>query len=113
MEELDRKNNVINSKIEEELYFAVKAAAEAEYNTENNLDINKKHSTKLIFKDRKKAATMISRLIEDFSKEYNVDKEIVKNYLLKLIEKDLNSDNIFKEQYISVQEMVSLDEEER
>lgn len=112
MEESYIKNNAINVMIEQ-LYFEVKAYTESEYNIESNLDGKKKESNKIIFKDRKKAITIISKLIEDFSAKYNVDKNFVKNYLLKLIEKDLNLENNFKEEYIEVKKIVCADEEER
>lgn len=112
MEELETKTNAINVMIEQ-LYFEVKAYAESEYNVEGSLDIKKKDSSKILFKDRKKAISMISDLIEGFSKKHGLDKNMVKNYLLKLIEKDLNLDTKFREEYKAVKEMVSSDEEER
>ena len=109
MGELDRRIKILI----EELYFEVKTYAEGEYNEESSVDITKKDSNKIIFKDRKKAITMIKEVIEDFSKEHNIDKNLVKNYLLELIEKDLNSEKKFKEEYREVKEMVSSDEDEK
>ena len=110
MEELDRRTNAMI----EQLYFEVKVYAENEYNEEGILDITKKGSKKNIFKNRNKAIKMIKEAIENFSKEYDLDKNLVKNHLLKLIEEDLNSDEQFKEEYIEVKKIVSLnDVEER
>lgn len=109
MEELDRRTNAMI----EQLYSEVKAYAENEYNEEGILDITRRGSRKIIFKDRNKAIKMIKEAIEDFSEEHNIDKNLVKNYLLELIEEDLNSDKKFKEEYIEVKKMVSSDEEEK
>ena len=108
MEKLDNETKSLI----EYLYFEIKACAEGEYDEEWSVDITKKHSNKLIFKDRSKAITMIKEAIERFSRENNLDKNLVKNYLLEIIEEDINSENKFKEEYIEVKKMVSLDDEE-
>jgi len=109
MEKLDIRTQALIEK----LYFEVKAYAEGEYNEEGRLDISKKDSTKLIFKDRNKAITMIKEAIVRFSDRHSLDRNVVKNYLLEIIEEDINSNKKFKEEYIEVKKMISLDDEER
>ena len=109
MKELDDRTKALI----ESLYFKINAYSEGQYNMEGALDISKKDSDKIIFKDRKKAVTMIKAEIEEFSKEYSLDKNAVKDYLLKIIEEDINSDKPNKTQHIEVKKIVSIDDEER
>jgi len=108
MEEVDEKIK----ELIEELYFEIKAYAEGEYYIEGNVNINKKYSDKIVFRDRKKAITIIKDTIEKFSEKYSVDKNLVKNCLLEIIEQELNSEKKFKGQEIEMKKIVEMDNNE-
>lgn len=103
MEELSKEHKMF---IEEYLYGNVRLILESQYNIEGNIDISKKSSSKMIFKDKKKAIIEISREIERFADKNNVDKEIVKNYLLSIIENRIDLNNIHKAELKEVKRIV-------
>lgn len=110
MEELSKEYKL---KIETELYQYVMLLIENEYNMEHIIDVNKKDSTKIIFKDKRLAIKKVAEAIQRFSKENNLDPNKVKDYLLYIIECRVDMD--FIEEVEEVKEIILTDrsDEER
>lgn len=98
--------------IENELYTEVMLLIEIQYNIEGAININKKDSEKIIFKDKKTAIQMVSEAIERFSEENALDKNAVKNYLIGIIEQREESKPIFKEGYEEAKGIISKEDED-
>ena len=69
--------------IEDVLYERVKLIIESQYDIEGVINPNKKDSTKIIFKDRKKAITMVKEVILEFTKEHDLDVHEITEILMK------------------------------
>jgi len=112
MKELSDKHKL---QIENELYTEVMLLIESQYNLEGIIDINKKDSTKIIFKDKKAAIQKVAKAIRRFSEENSLDVNAVKSQLLDIIENKINLKNIFEEEYKEAQGIIKtdIDEEER
>ena len=83
--------------IERILFKHVTLLIESQYNLECIIDKSKKNSRKIIFKDKKTAIEEVAKAIEEFSKERNLDKEEVKDYLLDVFENRIKLGDIYKE----------------
>lgn len=98
--------------IEKDLYTEVMIYIESQYNIEGVIDISKKHSNKIIFEDRKAAIQMVAKAIEEFSKENELDKNQVKDYLLSVIEEKIKLKDIFEEEFKEAKQIISTDYKE-
>jgi len=76
---MEEKENEYMLKIELELYTQVMLLIESQYNLEGVIDVNKKDSTRIIFKDKQKYIKKVADLISEFSEQNNLDKDIVKD----------------------------------
>lgn len=107
MKELDNKNKILIEK----LYFEIKAYLESEYDVEGVIDSSKRGSTRIIFKNREKAITMIKEAILNYASKNNVEIDLVKGYLLGMIERDIERDKEsskgFSEEYQQLKYIVS------
>ena len=101
--------------IEDVLYERVKLIIESQYDIEGVINPNKKDSTKIIFKDRKKAITMVKEVILEFTKEHDLDVHEITEILMKKIEEEMQLKPMFKEEFEEVKEIVLIedDSEER
>ena len=99
-------NQSTKMRIESFLYSKVKLILESQYNIEGVVDINKKNSTKLIFKDKKHAVKLVSEAIKDFALEHNLSINDVKDFLLEIIEKDMKLNNMYKLEYEAIEETI-------
>jgi len=110
---MEEKENEYMLKIELELYTQVMLLIESQYNLEGVIDVNKKDSTRIIFKDKQKYIKKVADLISEFSEQNNLDKDIVKDYLLKIISNKMELNNDFKEEYKEAEDIIIADDEER
>lgn len=108
MEKLENRDT---TQIDGDLYKEVMGAIESEYNLESIIDINKKSSTKIVFKDRKTAIRKVAEAIKRFSERNNLDIDVVKEHLLNTIEEKMQIDEKFKEEYTEAKKILSSDEE--
>ena len=101
-------------KIEKELYTQIMLLIENQYNLEGIIDITKKNSTKIVFKDKKEAIRSVAEEINRFANENNLDIKWVKNHLLKTIRNKIELNNDFKDEYQEAQNIIiSKDYEEK
>jgi len=100
-------------KIENELYTKVMLLIESQYNLEGTIDTNKKDSSKIIFRDKKDAIRAVADAIERFSEDNGLNKNLVKEYLIHIIENKIRLKNIFVEEYEEAKGIILTDEEER
>lgn len=99
-------------KIEAKLYNVVILLIEGEYETESSLDINKKDSKEFIYKNRQAVIKKVAQTIEEFSQANNMDKNLVKDYLLSIINKQIQENNIFKDEYTEAEKIILSDYDE-
>jgi len=97
--------------IELELYTHVLLLIESQYNIEGMIDNSKRDSTKIIFKDKKAATKSVAQAIISFAESNNVDPDAVKNYLLRIIENNLELNNEYRVAKTII--LADIDEEER
>lgn len=100
-------------KIEQELYKEVMLLIESEYNSEGVINPNKKSSTRIIYKDKKLAIKKVADAIKRFSEANNLNIDIVKDYLLKTIENEKRTNNLFEEEYNQAEEIVQTQTDDR
>ena len=99
-------------KIENELYTEVMLLIESQYDLEGTIDVNKKDSTKIIFRDKKDAIRAVAEAIERFSKENGLNTNLVKDYLIHIIENKIKLKGIFIEEYEEAKGIILTDNEE-
>lgn len=104
-------SDLLKIQIETELYTYILLLIESQYNIEGVIDNNKTDSTKIIFKDKKAATKSVAQAIIRFAERNNVDSDAVKNYLLRIIENNLELNNEYKEAKEII--LADKDEEER
>jgi len=93
----------------EELYTKVMLLIESEYDIEGVINTNNKRSSKITFRDRKRAIQNVSEAIKEFARENNLNESIVQEYLLHIIDRRTNG--IFKENYEKAKEIIIADED--
>jgi len=97
--------------IENELYKKVMILIESVYNVEGAIDTDNNESTKLIFDNKHKVIKMISKEIERFAQENNLDRILIKDYLISVIEKKIELNNGFQEKYEEAKDIILTDNE--
>ena len=97
----------------DQLYHEVKLIIESQYNIEGIINPQKKDSTKIIFKDKRKAIQYVAKHIKDFASENNIETSFVKKEILLRIDNDKELNPIFESEYNAVEEMVKTQGEER
>ena len=100
-------------KIENDLYTEVMLLIESQYNLEGIINPNRKDSTKIVFKDKKDAIRAVAEAIERFSEENGLNPNLVKEYLIHIIESKIKLKGNFIEEYEEVREIILTDNEER
>ena len=100
-------------KIQNDLYHRVKLIIENKNNIEENINPEKRGSTKIIFKDRDEAIYQVAKMIEQYAKKYQLQVEDVKTILLDVIQNDISKKDMFQQAYYEVKDIVSSEKEER
>lgn len=99
--------NLTKILIEGTLYLNIKLLLESQYHLECMIDNNGRKSNRLVLKDRQYAIKLISEAIEKFTAEKNLDKEAVQNFLLQLIQNDLQNNKLFENEYRLLEELMT------
>lgn len=110
MEELKAE---AKNKIESFLYPKVLEILESQYNSEGIIDINKKNSTKIIYKDKKSAMKDILKEIKEFALENNLNINDIKDYLLQIIQENMRINSMFQLEYKKMQEVILTKEDDK
>lgn len=96
--------------IENELYKKVMILIESVYNVEGVINTDNKESTKLV-NNKRKIIKMISEEIERFAQENDLDKILIKDYLISIIENKIELDNGLQEEYEEAKVIILTDDE--
>lgn len=91
--------------IETTLYKRIKLIVESQYELEGVINPNKKDSTKIIFKDRDKAISMVKEAILEFAEENNLEISDVTNYLMEIIDLEMKVKPLFENEFKEMKDM--------